>query len=496
MLSSRKTAIICGVIISLLMAVNTLSQTTVSLPDTPAGKYLARFIEVFNTGDENIWREFLLEDQKARDSVEALERRMNATRMFYNDLGQLELNRVEESSAYDITVLVYAPNSKAPFEWVKLTVMLDTLPPHGLTGLGLQPGDDPGEKQPQGKLTDKELASYLDEFLTQQTEEDKFSGAVLVAKDGIPIFKKAYGMACKRYDVPNRIDTKFNLGSMNKMFTGVAIAQLAQQGKLAFDDPIGKFLPDYPNREAAEKVTIHHLLTHTSGMGSYWDELFKADWTTFRTVDEILALFAEKPLDFEPGAKFQYSNSGPIVLGAIIEKISAQSYYDYVLEHICKPAGMINTDCYEMDKPVPNLAIGYTKMNLEGQRGDEWRNNLFMHTVKGGPAGGGFSTVEDLLKFDIALRSHILLNREYTDLIMSGKVSMSDDPEDDIKYGYLFGVETINGQRIVGHSGGAPGINARLAMFMDSGYTVAVLANYDDAALLAYRKIEKLLTIE
>jgi CubicO group peptidase (beta-lactamase class C family) len=496
MLSARKTAIICGVLISLLMAINAFSQTTASLPDTPAGKYLARFIDIFNTGDENIWREFLLEDQKARDSAEVLERRMNATRMFYNDLGQLELNRVEEASDYDITVLVYAPNSKAPFKWINLTITLDTLPPHGLTGLGLRPGDDPGEKQPRGKLTDEELASYLDEFLTQQAEQDKFSGAVLVAKDGIPIFKKAYGMACKRYDVPNKIDTKFNLGSMNKMFTGVAIAQLAQQGKLSFDDPIGKYLPDYPNREAAEKVTIHHLLTHTSGMGSYWNELFEADWTTFRTVNEILALFAEKPLDFEPGAKFQYSNSGPIVLGAIIEKISGQSYYDYVLEHICKPAGMINTDCYEMDKPVPNLAIGYTKMNLEGQRGEEWRNNLFMHTVKGGPAGGGFSTVEDLFKFDNALRNHILLNEEYTELVMTGKVSMSDDPDDDVKYGYLFGEEIVNGQRIVGHSGGAPGINARLAMFMDSGYTVAVLANYDDAALLAYRKIEKLLTAE
>jgi len=496
MFSLRKIAIIGAIMVFLIMAANALSQTTISLPDTPAGKYLVRFIEVFNTGDENIWREFLLEDKKARDSAKVFERRMNATRMFYNDLGQLELNRVEESSAYDITVLVYAPNSKAPFEWVKLTVTLDTLPPHGLTGLGLRPGDDPGEKQPRGKLADEELASYLDEFLSEQTAKDKFSGAVLVAKDGIPIFKKAYGMACKRYDVVNRIDTKLNLGSMNKMFTGVAVAQLAQQGKLAFDDPIGKHLPDYPNREAAEKVTIHHLLTHTSGMGSYWNELFEAEWTTFRTVAEILALFAEKPLDFEPGAKFQYSNCGPIVLGAIIERISGQSYYDYVLEHICKPAGMINTDCYEMDRPVPNLAMGYTKMDIEGHRGEEWRNNLFMHTVKGGPAGGGFSTVEDLFKFDIALRNHRLLSKEYTELVMTGKVSMTDDPEDEIKYAYLFGEEIVNGERIVGHSGGAPGINARLAMFMNSDYTVAILANYDDAAPLAYRKIEKLLTAE
>jgi CubicO group peptidase (beta-lactamase class C family) len=315
----------------------------------------------------------------------------------------------------------------------------------------------------------------------------------LFAKDGNVLFKKAYGLANKRYNVPNRTDTKFNLGSMNKMFTGVAVAQLAQQGKLSFNDPIIKYLPDYANREVAEKVTIHHLLTHTSGLDAYWDAMAERDWTKLRTVADFAGLFVDDTLLFEPGEKFHYSNNGPIVLGLIIEAITGMDYHDYIRENIAKPTGMINTDCYPMDLPVPNLAFGYTKMDHNNQRTGEWHNNLFMHSARGGPAGGGFSTVEDLLKFDIALRNHRLLNKEYTDIVTSGKEQMGG-PE--MMYGYLFGVETENGQRIIGHSGGAPGISAILDMYFDSGYTVAVMGNYDEVAGVVAQKIRTLLMRE
>ncbi|MCP4709365.1 MAG: beta-lactamase family protein, partial [Planctomycetes bacterium] len=243
--------------------------------------------------------------------------------------------------------------------------------------------------------------------------------------------------------IPNKTDTKFKLGSMNKMFTGVAIAQLVQQSKLAFDDPIIKHLPDYANREVAEKVTIHHLLTHTSGMDAYWDAMFNMDWTTLRSVADFAGLFVNDTLLFEPGDKFHYSNNGPIVLGLIIEAITGMDYHDYVRENISKPASMINTDCYHMDSPVPNLAFGYTKADYNDQRTDEWFNNLFKHSARGGPAGGGFSTVEDLLNFDIALRNYQLLDEKHTNVIITGKEQMSG-PE--VMYGYLFGVETEKGQ--------------------------------------------------
>src|SRR5262249_38682917 len=214
---------------------------------------------------------------------------------------------------------------------------------------------------------------------------------------------------------PNRIDTKFNLGSMNKMFTAVAIAQLAEQGKLDFSDTISKHWPDYPNKEAAEKITIHHLLTHTSGLADYFgNDFMKASRDRFRKIDDYLPLFANKPLQFEPGKRFRYSNAGFMVLGGIVQRVSGQDYFDYVREPICKPATMINRACYSVDQETPKLAVGYTHGGPGGGRSKEWKNNVFLHVIKGGPAGGGYSTVEALVAFATALRNHKLLSAKST----------------------------------------------------------------------------------
>jgi CubicO group peptidase (beta-lactamase class C family) len=323
-----------------------------------------------------------------------------------------------------------------------------------------------------------DLAKHLDEFLEKQVASDKFSGTVLVMQGDKPAFKKAYGLASKSYQVPNRIDTKFNLGSMNKMLTAVAVAQLAEQGKLTFSDTIIKCWPDYPNKEAAEKVTIHHLLTHTSGLADYFgSEFMKSSRDRFRKIDDFLPLFVNKPLQFEPGKRFRYSNAGFMVLGGIVEKVSGQNYFDYVREHIYQPAGMINTDCYSLDEETPNLAIGYTR-GASG-KSKNWKNNVFLHVIKGGPAGGGYSTVEDLAAFASALRGHKILSEKSTEILWTGKV---DTGRSGAKYGYGFFVENVNGSRIVGHGGGFPGINSKLDIYLDSDYTVAVMSNYDPPA--------------
>jgi len=208
--------------------------------------------------------------------------------------------------------------------------------------------------------------------LDQLVEADEFSGSVLVAKDQTILLEQAYGMAHQSNQVPNRLDTRFNLGSMNKMFTALAVAQQVSQGKLAFGDSIATFVPEYP-REIAEKITIHHLLTHTSGLGHYWNpqfwkERFLAERANLRTINDYFPLFREEPLAFEPGERFQYSNAGFIVLGAIIERVSGQEYWTYVREHIFEPATMHNTDAYEVDNPPPNQAIGYTHLSRDRER--------------------------------------------------------------------------------------------------------------------------------
>jgi CubicO group peptidase (beta-lactamase class C family) len=327
----------------------------------------------------------------------------------------------------------------------------------------------------------KELQTYFDSLAT----ENKLSGVLLVAKDGVTVANKAAGVANKATGAPIALDTKFNLGSMNKMFTSVAIAQLAQAGKLSFTDTIGKHLPDYPNKEVADKVTIHQLLTHTSGLGMYWNEKFMAQREKLVTVAAHLPLFASDPLLFPPGEKFQYSNSGFMVLGAIIEKVSGQDYYSYVQEHIYKPAGMSDTGFYEPGKETPNLAIGYSRMSPDGKPLEEAKDNTNTREVKGGPAGGGYSTAPDLVKFHQALLSYKLLDKAHTDLITTGKVDM---PRGMGKYGYGFGDMSIGGKHSIGHNGGAPGIAANFEMFPDSGYTAVALMNSDPPTMMPIAK--------
>jgi CubicO group peptidase (beta-lactamase class C family) len=354
-------------------------------------------------------------------------------------------------------------------------------------------GEVRAEKSERSAPDDATLARELNTYLEQATASDAFSGTVLIAKDGQPIFKKAYGLADKDNNRANNVDTKFDLGSMNKMFTAVAIAQLVEQGKLSFTDTVGKLLPDYPNKAVAEKVTVHHLLTHTSGMGSYFNGKFQANLKNLKTVSDYLPLYVDDPLAFEPGTKWQYSNSGFALLGLIVEKVSGQSYYDYVKEHIFKPAGMVNTDSYERDKDTPNLAVGYTRMGDNGRPDPAAPRhaNTSMRPLKGSPAGGGYSTVDDLLKFSLALQSHKLLSPKYTEIVTTGKVEMGGPGR---KYGYGFGEEVSNGRRIVGHNGGGPGIGANFDIFTELGYTTVILGNYDPPTVMpVVMKIRELL---
>jgi CubicO group peptidase (beta-lactamase class C family) len=306
-------------------------------------------------------------------------------------------------------------------------------------------------------------------FLKERVAAEEFSGCVLVARNATPIFREAYGFASKRYSVRNQIDTKFNLGSCNKIFTKVAIMQLAERGKLSLGDYVSKHLPNYPS-EVASRVTINHLLNHSSGMSDYWNKKFEASKHKLRTVDDFMHLFIDDPLSFEPGRKIQYSNNGYVVLGKIVEAVSGQDYYDYVREHIYKPAGMNDSDHYEMDMPIPNLAMGYTRMDEQGHlREGPRKNNLFMIGVKGSPAGGGYSTVDDMLRFCIALHDYKLINPRYTDLVYLPPTLEQTNEE--------------TKRRSFGHSGGAPGVGATFKMYFDSDYIKIILSNYDPEAM-------------
>jgi CubicO group peptidase (beta-lactamase class C family) len=237
--------------------------------------------------------------------------------------------------------------------------------------------------------------------------------------------------------------------------------------------------------DVLSKVRVKHLLTHTSGLGSYfsprWDSLSRS---MFRSVDDWMPLVKDETLAFEPGTRWSYSNTGMLVLGKVIEAASGKDYFEYVRERIFKPAGMTSTDSYELDLVTRNLAVGYERE--ETPTGPRYRNNIFQHVIRGGPAGGGYSTVGDLTRFAVALQEGRLVSREGVKLLTTPKPELSS-PE----YGFGFGISEQG--RIVGHSGGFPGINAQLDIYLVDGYTVAVMANYGGAAQPVIEKMRALL---
>lgn len=466
----------------LSVAVAQAQQSQPAANDTPAARRVAELVKIINSTDAAATKKFIEESYGGELAGMPLSAHLNFIAQIRDRTRGVEFHGLQESSATEATALL---RRKLTEDWMGLAVTVEASAPHRITGIGMRRPKPPAGERAAKKLTDAERARELEAYVQRLAEADVFSGAVLLAKDGKVIFEKAYGEASKDFGVANRVDTKFNLGSMNKMFTAVAVAQLVERGKLSFEDSLAKFLPEFPSKEAAQKIRIKHLLTHTAGLGSYFNPKFmESSRARFRTVNDMMTLAEGETLAFEPGAKWAYSNTGMLVLGAVIEKVTGQSYFDYVRENIYKPAGMTNTDAYELDLVTPNLAVGYQKEYTDG--GVRFRNNVFQHVIRGGPAGGGYSTVGDLLKFDAALRANKLVGAEYVKQLLSAKPELNS-PE----YGYGFGVDTKN--RIVGHSGGFPGISSNLDMFLDSGYTAIVMSNYGGASQPVTRKMQELI---
>jgi D-alanyl-D-alanine carboxypeptidase len=325
--------------------------------------------------------------------------------------------------------------------------------------------------QATARLSESDLIAVVRAELDRRAQSDTFSGAVLIAKQGKPVLSAAYGLADRERKVANTVETRFRLGSMNKMFTAVAILSLVEVGKVTLDDPLGKHLPDYPEPEVRSKVTLRHLLTHTGGTGDIFGPQFAEKRLSLRTHSDYLALYGTRKLLFEPGAEWRYSNYGFTLLGAVIERVTGRSYYDYVRDRIYAPAGMTKTGSEPEETPVPERSIGYTKRG-----GATWQSNVNTLPYRGMAAGGGYSTTGDLLRFATALTSNRLLKPEQTALLTATKVATPMG-----SYGLGFMERDFNGLRAYGHGGGAPGMNGELLIF-PSGYVVVVLANMDPPA--------------
>jgi D-alanyl-D-alanine carboxypeptidase len=323
------------------------------------------------------------------------------------------------------------------------------------------------------RISEAKLVAAAKARIEDLARNNQFSGAVLVTRNGQTILSGAYGMADREKNIPNSLDTKFHIGSMNKMFTAVSVLQLVQAGKLKLNEPFGKYLTDYPNKDTA-KVTTEQLLTHTGGTGDIFGPPFEQHRKDLRTLQDYVNLYGQRSLEFPPGSRWEYSNYGFLLLGAIVERVSGKNYYEYVAENVYKPAGMTSTASLSEDDNVPKRSIGYTNFGGKGLR-----PNTDTLPYRGTSAGGGYSTVEDLQRFAEALNAHRLLNAEYTTLLTTGKI---ETPRGG-KYAFgFFDSGGDSGVRHFGHGGGAPGMNGDLQIYPRSGYVISVLSNLDPPA--------------
>jgi D-alanyl-D-alanine carboxypeptidase len=428
--------------------------------EQPSVRQLTAWLEAYNTGDRQRYEQFLTANFPER--LPHIDQAM----YFRQFTGGFDLRKIEQSSATELSALVQERDSDQ-FARVQLVVGADE--PHAIISLEIKAIPRPAEF-PIERLDQEQLVASLQKLLDEHVVADRFAGAVIVARHGTILFSDARGLADRANNSPNTLDTRFRIGSMNKMFTAVAILQLVAKGKLELDAPLGKYLPKYPNRDVAEKVTIHHLLTHTGGTGDIFGPEFDANRTNLRTHDDYVKLYGERGLEFEPGSKWAYSNYGMLLLGVVIEKVAKQSYYDYVQAHIYEPAGMTGSGSLPEDQTVPNRSIGY--MRPPGTT--DWIVNADTLPYRGTAAGGGYSTVQDLERFARALLDHQLLDAEHTKLLLAAKVE-----------GYAYGfmdARDADGNGSVGHGGGAPGMNGDLRIYPKSGYVVVVLSNLDPPA--------------
>ena len=458
-----KQSLLLGFISLASIATPSLGQ----LPDSPTGRGGNAVILVFKSGAGAVTADFMQEKFSEEFLAEtSLDQRLQWFKDAVERIGPLQLRGVEKTGPFAATIM---GQSSLTNDKIEIRYRVADNAPHRIVELTI----DEGSSQPQRQLTPSEMISEAESYL-DGLSADQFSGTVLVAKGKEVLFEKATGLASRRYSVPNNVDTLFNLGSINKIFTKIAIGQLAAQGKLSFDDTVAQHLPDYPNQEVAKKITIQQVVTHSAGLGDiFTDEFAGTAKESLQTPQDYFVLFADAPLLFEPGTSHRYSNGGYMVLGAIIEAASGQTYDEYVQEHIFDPAGMASTGSFPMNDPVPNLAKGYTRQVPGGDEGDDhhghdsdptapWRENSFMIPFTGTPAGGGYSNAGDLLRFRHALTNNDLLDARYTAWVVTNNLPAEVPPEGG------FGI---------GIAGGGPGVNAELEI--GDEFTVIVLSNLD-----------------
>jgi CubicO group peptidase (beta-lactamase class C family) len=455
----------------LLFCVSILAaQSQPSLPDSQPGQTLTEWLQLCNAPDltkmaawdSNHLSPEILKRQKAEDIAKYDLRECT-------DSGGFQLIEVEKSEPQKLEVLTRTRKTDL---YLRMYLDLDT--DGKVAGLNFSP-DSPPEAALPKDLGDAALARNLKTGVDRVAKTGLFSGIVSIARGTKIIASANGGYANNSSKTPITGGSQFTLGSMGKMFTAAAVGQLVDQKKLAFEDTVGKFFPDFANQTVRDKVTVGMLLSHTSGMGDFLSkrtpEMMK---NGVKRASEFLPLFEKDEPRFEPGKGWGYSNAGLALAGAIVEKVSGENYPDYIRKHIFAVAGMADSDPNNIPHQDRRLVTPYTRFSESGPTAD-WHEAE--HDI-GSPAGGAISTADDLIRFADALRSGKLVSQS----TFAEMIKPHGKPPGGGSYGYAMQIEQVYGRTVVGHGGGFPGVSTHLYLVLDSPYTVVVLSNFDPPA--------------
>jgi len=447
-----------------------------ALEATPAGLALSRWLAAYNTG-----RPDSMEAAIARlYAAPALERRPASERaagfrVWFRNYGSLTPIRVDSLTR---SAAVATVREGLTGGWGIIYLDVDSAAGHPITGVSLLPFTHPTSWCELTVATEAALVAEVRGLADRLARADAFSGVVLLTRGGRPLLREAFGLADRATGRPNTADTRFELASVSKMFTAVAVLQQVEAGKLPLDAPIGSILPDLP--APAARVTVHQLLTMSSGIPDlfrsprYW-----AERASIRALSDYWRFFATAPLEFPPGTGWSYSNSGFLLLGSAVERLAGVPFHDVIAQRVFAPAGMSSTSY--RSGPAALRARGYTHLRPGSAPGaipdpDRWYpSGEASDSGAGSPAGGGVSTADDLARLALAVMEGRLLGPELTRRAMIGYMPTEYGGRD----GYGLETRSWNGVRIVGHGGGFTGVSNQVDFYPDLGYVLVVLGNSD-----------------
>ncbi|RDS79678.1 class A beta-lactamase-related serine hydrolase [Dyella monticola] len=440
------------------------------LPDTPVGRIAGALIRHINRDDATRMQQWVPTIMAASiapdDKADFMASLMSAVR----DEGGVDVFDVR-TDPHQPGLLEVAVKGRRNAQAALFWLAADPVHPNQLADAHLVGMDNPLYADwPTGPVSHAELGKRIRTVLDKLVSLSDFSGCVTVFDGRETVFDECRGLAERSFNVPIDHQTKFHVGSVGKMFTAVAIAQLVEAGKLSWNDTLAKLVPDYPDPAMAKKITVWELLHHTAGLGDFMVPDYFEHAERYVNPADYLELIARQPKVGEPGKGASYSNAGYILLGRIIENVSGESYFDYIQHHVFEPAQMTSSGFDSEDEIVPGLAVGY--YHDDGVFSRTWKANWVQGIYKGSPAGGGYSTNADLLRFANALHAGKLLKSATLTRMFGGEV-----PAGPGAMGAGIDERLSHGRHIRGHQGGIEGTTANLEMVWETGAAVALTSN-------------------